>query len=1538
MLWGFLAGVLVTLGLFAFLVLQAPKKTPMLTMVARDYAWPYRPNTWAQEDLNRLQSLNGRSLEVLNVGQDSMRRSEWIAEFGRKLTQVSYSHERTQPVLVYISMHGSVDGDGVPCLLPPNSSPVDSASWIPIPLLLEEIKQFQSGSKRPVVMFLDCNRTLANWDRGLIFNSFSDALTKAVSKADLPNVFAFNSTSAGEHAETSENLRGSIFGRSVALALSGKADESSVGGNVDRRVQLSELVHYVRNQVQEWTLASRGREQSPQIEPEQGNDLTLCWSISGQELDSGPEVSSERVNRAVDDLFELWEDFEDLPHASVQRLLPVESMRWMQDLTWCEQAILGGSFYLPRVETQLRQLRTSLQSIQDQISTTNSQAGDYWRDKAGPAGHTLRLHAYFGHEDSNSQACQQTLDDLIASYSPSALAATLQSAPPVWNRYADFRFLTILNQMQPDGVTTRRDLMTTALSTQRACRDAPATRDLRLTSRVSEACGELDRLRRNLEDQLLTGQGSVADWQGLQKQVTQVETYLNALARYYELCDSAQRDLPLLARWLADPNFGGDIFRKHIEMSDSVLSDAFDTHRSLASFLGMPTTGGLQGDQERLHSAAQSLTDAMTKLQNAFASEAVLSNSEAAWRIDDLDKNQALQRVPLLFPPNKQNRMSGAAQRKLLFQVTRRMLLHFERTGNTRMANRSDTRGMQDPEATQFDSLRSILNTTRNLVRALIGSVEQDKQFAQLADSELSIARLESLIRTTLEAFPERNRAVLEEARVRGKNSRELLFQAAQRSRQLASYWRPNKETGAIAALRKFDGNLFVMVQLESVLNDFLGGANEIDPPFYQYSGESYLQYFQDAGLVDVELTLSSRTQSQLLTDLINAEQHGLTLQAERNFAVDGQILGPFRITLQQGEVTAFSNLPPLIGQLVVSSTQERLAKPMPLQLSGPTVGKTLPHQFQVPSTAESKTMTDGQAHAAFQFRGHEVMTGLSLSVPNGQNIAIEAPTATSAQVTVVDSQTKPVSVMLVLDCSQSMNQTIPWEASQQDLTKFDAAITATNQILNALARLPNARVGLVLYGHRVGWNTASPSQILRQTDYANPIPDGLMPYADTEIVLPFGRFARAERDAIQKLLKTVKPWGETPLYLSIRNALNEMNSKSLGGKQQIIVITDGVNRQLNPSADAYVSLSSLLSENFGQTSVNILGFGIDPNESQAAARQFEQLAQRTGGEYVEINDAGRLLRKVDDYFAERRFDVKTAAGTQTQPLGSPISISLTPGQRQPAQVSFEGFRSQVMLEPGESYQLIVDESSRQLSSAQYLIRSPVFSRMGNSQGPGHVQVGVHRPRLTQQKLTMEISFQHVDKQPLSRPFAYAVRLRPLANEQVLSDREYRIASNRFKSNTPVPVATLTAEDWPENATSVEVTCAAIFDEQFMPPQPIPLNQLDNEDSIGLIEWQLPTEQPDTLLLVRKQGTTALLLPEATNVEQCQSEIDLVNGLIIDRWKFFDPLSKSRLNSLSFLSVTPSQSPWLDNSAAPVTVPIDSEDALTPQAGPILVR
>ena len=109
-----------------------------------------------------------------------------------------------------------------------------------------------------------------------------------------------------------------------------------------------------------------------------------------------------------------------------------------------------------------------------------------------------------------------------------------------------------------------------------------------------------------------------------------------------------------------------------------------------------------------------------------------------------------------------------------------------------------------------------------------------------------------------------------------------------------------------------------------------------------------------------------------------------------------------------------------------------------------------------------------------------------------------------------------------------------------------------------------DARVGVIFYGHRVGWNLKNPEQILRQTDYARPIPDDLRPSEDVETVLPLGRFDSVVAGGVFDLMKSLKPWGETPLYLSVIQAVGEFAADEPGTEKSIVVITDGANYQFN--------------------------------------------------------------------------------------------------------------------------------------------------------------------------------------------------------------------------------------------------------------------------------------------------------------------------------------------------------------------------------------
>ena len=1543
-LWGIVASLLITLGLFAYLVLFAPQKTPLLTMVSLDYAWPYAPNSWAEEDLQRFNSLNGRNLELYPVGQDQMRRAEWLTDFSRKLVNAEFQHSGNQPILIYISMHGSVDAEGNPCLIPPNSSPVDTSTWIPVAELLTEIKRLQLNQEQPIMLFMDCNKRITNWDRGLVYNSFAVALAKTVREAAMQNLFVLNSTSSGQQANSSEGLQGSIFGDSVARALAGEADLTRNQGNGDRQLQLTEVMKFVESRVSSWSLKSRGQQQTPMLTPDHGNNVSIGWAISDLKISLPANRPADRISLAVENLYELWQSYEQASGSDLLRLSPIATTRFIQELCWCEQALISGNFYLTRVEEKLLSLKQQFSQIQQATNSQNAKnRGDAWKITPGPIGHTVALNQYFGRADTKTLSFVQSFDELIQNYNADSFTEFLNDVSPEFDQFVELRFLKVVQQMAGKETISNRELMTTVLKTQQQCRNLSVLPDQRIITRIETAWGPVEERRRQLEDDLLVGKGNLADWQKLQRTVVDFETYVNKLGEFYALSDRAQSEIPFYARWLADASHLDALFKHHIELAEQLLTPALNANLQLQQILNENPGENIALDQERLQTTVQGLTLLLSKLQQTFTGEAVLETADAAWVIEDYKANLGLLQTPILFPVNSEDKLTGAQQRKTLYLVTRRMSRHFESQAPLQISS-----AIRQPDplikgASQNDSLRSLLDTTKNLVRDLVASADEFQQFEDESNTERSIEHLEGFIRLVLESYPEKNRLQIEESRTHGKDVRTLLAQAASRSRQLASYWHPNLESDAVNELLKFDSSSFIMWQLELVLDDFLGGATAINPPFFQQAAHNYLEYFDRFNLMDVELTLQNKQLQELLNQRVPAAQSGLKLNGTRSLVIDENVFGTFEIDLQPGPRAAFQALPDMQGQLVIVEDIMPCTAPQSAEINAKLHSNYQIHQFELGPDLTLHAKSAKQVQGLFQFRGHEIFTPLEVIMPAGQQADIYYPTSLHADVMVIDNQANPISVMIVLDCSQSMNANIPWESSENELTKFNAAMAATSQILKSLAKLPEARVGLVLYGHRVGWNTASPTQILRQTNYALPIPDALYPYEDYEIVLPFGRFGKSEEASLQKILQTVQPWGETPLYLSIQSALRDMNSKSLGGKQQIIVITDGINKQLNPSADKYVSLLTLLGENFGQTEVNIVGFGIEASDSQTAAREFEQLASRTGGEYVEINDAGSLLQKASGYFNKQEFTVSASEQTSlkqqtfTQPAGQPVRLNMEFNELIPATVNFSGNNAQLVLTPGDHYQLVSNSQKRRLESLPYTNRSPSYTSLRNAAGSSRYQLGVHRPTLTKESMNVELSLQDVELRPINKPTAYRVILRPIAKQRILDVQQYVIAGNAFMTDKPAPVISISALNWPREATSVQVTCA-ILEEEIPADAYSTLAQLKSDSRVALLDAKVVKEDPNLLILVQNLGSTSLLIKPTETLISTQTEVDSQNELLITRLYFTTPLDQEQVQNLKFHVLDTSRQSWLHNYATPVTVPVDIEDTLKPRTGPFLLR
>lgn len=269
------------LGWFVYLVVYSPAKTLFYTVAATKYRLPLPPNSWAVEDINGYTTLDGETLDVIDTSR-LWRSRELALRTLRALSRQAASQANSRNAMIlYISMHGAVDANGEPCLIPMEAAPTQSREWITVSDMLRVIREQQLPDDMHKLIILDCNRMDANWGAGILYNAFADRLADTVAAAKVPNLTILNSTSPAQLGWAAPELRGSVFGYFVRKAIEGDADQWSEGGNGDRRVSLHELTQFVRHHVRTWVRQHRHDVQEPMLVPAATKDFEVTWTYSG---------------------------------------------------------------------------------------------------------------------------------------------------------------------------------------------------------------------------------------------------------------------------------------------------------------------------------------------------------------------------------------------------------------------------------------------------------------------------------------------------------------------------------------------------------------------------------------------------------------------------------------------------------------------------------------------------------------------------------------------------------------------------------------------------------------------------------------------------------------------------------------------------------------------------------------------------------------------------------------------------------------------------------------------------------------------------------------------------------------------------------------------------------------------------------------------------------------------------------------------------------------------------------------------------------
>ena len=443
-------------------------------------------------------------------------------------------------------------------------------------------------------------------------------------------------------------------------------------------------------------------------------------------------------------------------------------------------------------------------------------------------------------------------------------------------------------------------------------------------------------------------------------------------------------------------------------------------------------------------------------------------------------------------------------------------------------------------------------------------------------------------------------------------------------------------------------------------------------------------------------------------------------------------------------------------------------------------------------------------------FRGNQFTSPLLLHQLGGLQVDFRPYRYGAPQVTLGGRGRRRASIMFVLDCSNSMSEPTELEGpgGTQKLPRLEAARIALREMLSQLADEGDARAGVIAYGHRVGWNLKKPSELLRQSEYSRPIPDDLRPSEDVEVLLPLGRFDQIVASGVYDTLKSLKPWGETPLYLSLIDAINQFDNDEPGTEKNIIVITDGVNYQFNsPSPKSHDDVLQALGDR--KIAIDILGFAISDKEAAQAAKDFGTLATQTGGSYASVSDGTTLVRSLESLLGPKGYEVRDADGTVVAhaPLGTEITIRPKPLTPQTYLVSLGSIGASLELAGGEAAQLLLSADGRTIHAEGYELEDPQFAplllRSPGTRTPW--RMGVHRPVRDASGVRLTFSVQRTDGQFAARPADAWIEVTPKADDRRTTFPKYIFYDANYEPGTAAPVLKWLAADWPAAARAAEV-------------------------------------------------------------------------------------------------------------------------------------
>jgi hypothetical protein len=1091
---------------------------------------------------------------------------------------------------------------------------------------------------------------------------------------------------------------------------------------------------------------------------------------------------------------------------------------------------------------------------------------------------------------------------------PSALSLMERVSDPRATEFVEIHFLRMLNAyLDPVARAQNRPLVASSLAARRlAERAAVAQRSLgeayeplpdeRAYYAIKESVDRADALRRSAEDNLFVAGPAALDearrlYQRVNTDEGRDESYPYSIRRAeqvalaYAARDKAWAKIPYLAQWLfgrlqADaPAHIDDLYL--LIQSNHALGAALD--QSVAQARWSP----------QLDDALHAVQEKLDLLLSAFQAEAARLREAAGSDSRTLREIAALLPVPLLtgetrnqlrrkykeiatLAPRAQQQIPAASGETPVSQYLNRLTRldrHFvlsilSRAQVARSGEASDlpaakkTSNDDDDRQERIQLLAAEGDTIRQqLFAGVYGDAEQwsKKTAERLAGDEKDspaeirdgVSRADRRVRAAAPLLLEelsRWRDPATDAdqgetrlppacQLRLIDLRHLLLWHCQRA--MDDFWGPSPLTPAGPSL------------FEIAAHDYLVAAERLCPQAKRARcGEVVLGDLLDARMKAARAALRAKA-DDLYVDKEDESTRGV-LETQ---SADRLPPGTAAVWLSAAAV-ADPTLPVALTRQSDQPATRRIARPVGNQESQKRIEYWVRNSDPRLEQRTLETM-------AF-YRGHVARSRFVVEQPKtGIDVDFTPPQYPRPMVTVSGRASAGCSTMFILDYSGSMTKTISVPSADKrrtvEMPRYVVARTALEQILHRLVTTDNRfQVGLRMYGHRVGWENNK----LVEWDPKNQDrtiarrPTSPLPRDDVELLLPLAPFRESDYEATKARLELLRPLGETPLYLAIKQAAEDLKEKDYsasGGRapqRNIVAITDGVdettdeNGQWSPSDMLSVEkvLNSPGNENLR---LYLVGFHISAQDFEDQVkdiqdparrreilddllRRFEdikRLAAGTGyrergrGGFFTATDPDSLTRALEKSLelvqykiARSRDDVDVAGPLD---VNNTATIAQQPGTKVEYQVRVldreHPASATVELEGGEALELQLSEDGRRLQHRRYEKEKRVDKPdVSDPADPGNAArryyIAAHIPQWVRNDVEFPVSIQNADPARFSpRPEEFWMQIRPLLPDGQRGRTAYQFYDRAFRSGTPVPILSCVARKWPLEARQAEI-------------------------------------------------------------------------------------------------------------------------------------